>query len=511
MKLTINGDMNRYYVQTLCMIFFPGAKFSETEIYTDVTPEVGMTVAENESEISICVHMKANGKSASHSHTVSLSEYETVDKAKKLCAGHVIFHCGREVFDGYSPPWGIHTGVRPAKMAMEFINQHMSRSDIIKKFREEYFLSEGKAELVHEIASREKRIIDDFDGDKDTEKEKLCSVYVSIPFCPTRCEYCSFVSYTSPKLLSLIPDYLVQLKSDIRKTFALIKSLGMRVASVYIGGGTPTTLNEGQLEDLLVEIERNTDASSLLEYTLEAGRPDTITAEKVRIAKEHGVTRMSVNAQTTNDAVLHLIGRNHTAAVFLRSFDIVRSGGIRYINTDLIAGLPGETRTSFKASLDKVVSLAPENVTVHTFCVKKAAEILQKDDVAGLYTSINAEAEESIEYSQKKLVKEGYRPYYMYKQKNTTGNLENTGFSKDGCECIYNIFMMEEIQTIFAAGAGAVTKFVRKNSAGKPEIKRIFLPKYPYEYLRNANSPKSERGDFYENMSREAGEFFSLN
>ena len=506
MKLTINGEMNRYYVQTLCMIFFPGAKFSETETYMDATPEVDMTVTEDGGEISIVVYMKANGKSASCSRTVSLSDYDTVDKAKKLTAGYVMYRAGCEVFDGYSPPWGIHTGVRPAKMALEFMNLNMNRDEVIRKFREEYFLSPEKANLVYEVASHEKRIIDKYDSTISRENAKLCSVYISIPFCPTRCEYCSFVSYTSPKLLSLIPDYLVQLKSDVRKTFALIRSLGMKAVSVYIGGGTPTTLSEAQLDDLLAEIERCTDVSLLLEYTLEAGRPDTITAEKVKIAKARGVTRMSVNAQTTNDEVLSAIGRNHTSDDFLRSFDIVRNGGIRHINTDLIAGLPGETRASFESSLDKVSSLAPENITVHTFCVKKAAEILQKDD--SVYASINTDAEKSIEYSQKKLVNEGYHPYYMYKQKNTTGNLENTGFTKDRCECVYNIFMMEEIQTIFAAGAGAVTKFVRKNHAGKTEMKRIFLPKYPYEYLRNANSSVTEQGDFYENMSREAEEFF---
>ena len=271
-------------------------------------------------------------------------------------------------------------------------------------------------------------------------------------------------------------------------TFKKIKELGLRIATVYIGGGTPTILTADQLRVLLSKIAELTDVSALEEYTLESGRPDTITAEKMAVAKQYGVTRVCVNPQSMSDVVLENIGRTHTAEDFLRAFDIARNADIANINTDLIVGLPGDNFKTFSATFDKILSLRPENITVHTFCIKKAAEILRQGN--NVYSLRGGDAGKCVDYSQLKAQEESYLPYYMYRQKNTVGNLENVGFSLEGAEGRYNVYMMEEVHSIFALGAGAVSKMVdyRPKVGGKPVIERLFYPKYPYEYLRDEST-----------------------
>jgi oxygen-independent coproporphyrinogen-3 oxidase len=284
-------------------------------------------------------------------------------------------------------------------------------------------------------------------------------------------------------LLSLIPDYLLRLQWEIDQTFQTIRTLGLRVASVYIGGGTPSILNPRQLKELLTCINSHLLPNELVEYTLEAGRPDTITKEKLVTARDCGVNRISINPQTLNDEVLARIGRAHTAEDFYRAFHIARESGIKYINTDLIAGLPGDSFASFSKSVDAIMELRPENLTVHTFCVKKSAEVLRRS--SKVYSVTGGDAGKCVDYSQIKAMQNGYLPYYMYRQKNTVGNYENVGFSLPGHEGLYNIYMMEEIHSIFAAGAGAVTKLVDNTGdyGSSGNIERLFRHKYPYEYL----------------------------
>ena len=313
------------------------------------------------------------------------------------------------------------------------------------------------------------------------EAPLTCSVYVSIPFCPTRCSYCSFVSYSTKRLLSLLPEYLLKVCEDARAMLSYLKDHGFKVQTVYIGGGTPTTLSEAQLGILLGTIADNIPIKKLDEFTLEAGRPDTITKEKLQIAKDFGVTRTSINPQTMNDDILRAIGRRHTVAEFMHAFDAAREVGIPEINTDLIAGLPGDGYRGFSRSLDKILKLEPENITVHTFCVKKSAEILRLD--TEIYNRSADETVKAVDYSQVKLKNSGYVPYYIYRQKNTVGNLENVGYSKKGSIGLYNVLMMEEMHSIFAVGAGAVTKLVKTAPDGSKHIERHFEPKYPYEYL----------------------------
>ncbi len=336
-------------------------------------------------------------------------------------------------------------------------------------------------------------------------------LYISLPFCPTRCTYCSFVSYTTPRLLSMIDEYLDAMLQEIEETFEVINAVGLRVNTVYIGGGTPTTLNPEQLRRLLTKINQKLDVSSLLEFTLEAGRPDTITAEKLAVAKELGVTRISVNPQTLNDDILREIGRKHTRDDFFEAYRIAKESGIRDINVDLIAGLPGDDFKSFSETLDGIIRLEPTNITVHTFCVKKASDLLRNN--SGVYSLTGGDAAKSVSYSQLNTKFAGYKPYYMYRQKNTVGNLENVGFSIEGHEGIYNVLMMEEVQTIFAVGAGAVSKLVdyKGPKSNQTRIKRLFNAKYPYEYLKAADDRKNGIASGKKSVMQEALEFFSEN
>ena len=306
----------------------------------------------------------------------------------------------------------------------------------------------------------------------------------------------------------MIDEYLEALLYELDETFEVINAVGLKVNTVYIGGGTPTTLNADQLRTLLTKINEKLDVSSLIEFTLEAGRPDTITKEKLDVAKELGVTRISVNPQTLNDDILRDIGRNHTREDFFEAYRIAKESGIRDINVDLIAGLPGDDFKSFSETLDGIIQLEPTNITVHTFCVKKASDVLRNN--SGIYSLTGGDAAKSVAYSQLNTKFAGYKPYYMYRQKNTVGNLENVGFSIEGHEGIYNVLMMEEVQSIFAVGAGAVSKFVECKGTGAKDIhiERFFNPKYPYEYLKMAEDRRNGVDTGKKTLMQEAMEFF---
>lgn len=481
MILHIEGDINRYYLQTLCMVFFPGATFGENEVPGEDVPEVFVNVyPDGDLAYTAYVKIHLNDKVSEGVETVSADEQTTIATHASIAVGRAMFTAGKELL-GHIPPWGILTGIRPAKVASGLLHTGIGVTKSKRVLRDEYFLNPQKAALAVSVASNEIKLLKRVPPDG-------CSVYISIPFCPSRCAYCSFVSYTNKKLLSLIDDYIDALLADIDDTFRTVKALGMRVRTVYIGGGTPTILSPEQLTRLLGRIAEHTDPAELSEFTLEAGRPDTITEEKLAVAKQYGVTRISVNPQTLNDDVLKEIGRRHTVADFYRAYEIAKNSGIRDINVDLIAGLPGDDFKSFSETVDRIIELAPTNLTVHTFCVKKAADVLKQH--TDIYSLSGGDAAKSVAYAQLKTKFAGYKPYYMYRQKNTVGNLENVGFALEGHEGLYNVFMMEEVQSIFAIGAGAVTKLVRRPKKGKeaPEgkIERMFQPKYPYEYLRDA-------------------------
>ncbi len=496
MYLKINGDLNKYYLQTICMLYFPGATFSESE---DETAEemAEFWRRDFDGAVEVSCRFTSVGYTGFGRKSVKCGEfhgfeeglYDPYTKASKIAAGLAALDAGYEMF-GCRPAWGILTGIRPAKIASELISARdengvriFSSEAARNVLTREYLVSPKKAALAVEIARSEQKVIRLAGDEKET---RTCSVYVSIPFCPTRCSYCSFVSYSTKKLLSLVPDYLLRICEDTRKLLTYLRERGFKVLTVYIGGGTPTTLSDEQLAVLLGTIADNIPIKRLHEFTLEAGRPDTITKKKLEVAKEFGVNRTSINPQTMNDKVLREIGRRHTVSDFMKAFDIARQVGIEQINTDLIAGLPGDGYRGFSRSLDKILRLAPENVTVHTFCVKKSSEILRLD--TEIYNRSADETVKAVDYSQVTLKNSGYHPYYVYRQKNTVGNLENVGYSQKGYDGLYNVLMMEELHSIFAVGAGAVTKLIKTDDDGKKYIERIYEPKYPYEYLAQNSS-----------------------
>ena len=464
------------------MAFFPGSTFGENEISSEGVPEVTISVYNENSgnAVTAFAQIKLNDKITEASETVSKEQETSIATHESLAVGRALFAAGKELL-GHIPPWGILTGIRPAKIAGTLLASGNGIMKTRRILRDEFFLNPQKASLATSVAANEMKVLKHVKGER-------CSLYISIPFCPSRCAYCSFVSSTTPRLLAMIDDYIDALLIDLEEKFSVMRELGLSLSSIYIGGGTPTTLSAEQLTRIFKKIKEHVDVSCLLEFTLEAGRPDTITRDKLAVAKKYGVTRISVNPQTLNDELLCEIGRKHTVEQFYKAYEIAKKSGIRDINVDLIAGLPGDDFKNFSETMDKIIELAPSNITVHSFSVKKAADLLKKN--ANAYSTVGHDAEKCVSYSQIKAKFAGYKPYYMYRQKNTVGNLENVGFSLEGREGLYNIFMMEETQTIFAVGAGAVTKLVRTNKAdsGDVRIERIFNAKYPYEYLNKQNS-----------------------
>jgi len=485
MILHAEGNVKLYYLQTLCLIFFPGSTFSQDEKPGDGVPEVTVKVYPDANKACTAyVSIKLNDKICESSETVSYEEPLVMADHESLAVGRAFFAAGKELLSMTSP-WGILTGIRPTKIASKLLLAGNGVLKTRKILHEEYLLNPQKAALVTTVAGSEIKILRNM-------PKNSCSLYVSIPFCPTRCAYCSFVSYTTPKLLSLIDEYLECLISDIHNTFRTIRKLGLSVHTIYIGGGTPTILSVNQLKKLLGTIHSHLHEGEAVEFSLEAGRPDTITKEKVDLAVSYGVTRMSVNPQTLNDDILREIGRKHTVDDFYRAYDIVKNSGIKDINIDLIAGLPGDDFKNFSETMDKIIALDPSNITVHSFTVKKASDALKRN--SAIYSTAGVDATKSVSYAQLKTKFAGYRPYYMYKQKNTIGNLENVGYAKEGAKCLYNVYMMEEKQTIFGVGAGSVTKLVSiLPTSDDIKIKRIFQPKYPYEYLKEDRKESADK------------------
>ena len=475
MKIILDSPINKYYVQTLGMIFFPGEHFSENEELSEGEPCLSVKSVDEENGVRAYAVASVDGKSESAEYFAEFCADRSKERVMKLAIGGAVLAAFNALL-GYRPSWGMMIGVRPSKIASEMLDAGYSKTKVKRILNSDYLVIPKKAALATNVALTERNVVG-----KPSPKD--CSVYIAIPFCPSRCAYCSFVSYTSKRLLSLIPDYLIKLKEDIRFNFETIRMLGLRVRTVYIGGGTPTILDEDQLRDLLAFVGSQTDVSALEEFTLEAGRPDTITYEKLLIAKEYGVTRISVNPQSLCDKLLENIGRNHTSDQFFRAFEDARRAGIKTVNVDLIAGLPGDDFKNFTYTFDEILKLRPENITVHTFCVKKSADLLRRDK--NVYSMRGGYVGKCVDYSQIKSEASGYVPYYMYRQKNTVGNYENVGFALSGHEGLYNIYMMEEIHSIFASGAGAVSKLVDNttDNCNKRDIDRLFHQKYPYEYL----------------------------
>jgi oxygen-independent coproporphyrinogen-3 oxidase len=370
---------------------------------------------------------------------------------------------------GYRPQWGILTGVRPSKLMNRLIAQY-GADGARKYFQKRLLVSPDKTALAFHVAHAEKRVM-------DTSRPESFSLYISIPFCPTRCSYCSFVSHSiaASKAKKLLPRYVELLCEELALTGRIASELGLRLETVYYGGGTPTTLDAEELLRLHAAVKEHFDLSTVREYTVEAGRPDTVTRERLEALKCMGATRISINPQTFSDEVLAEIGRSHTAQCAEAAFLLARAHGFSNINMDLIAGLPKDTPESFQTTLEKTLALDPESVTVHTLALKRSSTLVTRQQRSG-DASLTGDM---LARAQAALTTAGHFPYYMYRQSRCLGNLENVGWCRPGHEGLYNIFMMEECHTVLAAGAGAVTKL--KAPHGEM-IERIFNFKYPYEY-----------------------------
>ena len=363
-------------------------------------------------------------------------------------------------------PWGISTGIRPAKTARMMLDENKTGEEILRYMEEEFFVTPKKARLSLDVAKTEFELL-------KNREENTVSLYLGVPFCPTRCAYCSFISQAVAHNQKFVKPYVEALLKEIEETSRMAESFGYKAETIYFGGGTPTTLSPEDLDRLIKRVKSCFDVTVLREFTVEAGRPDTFTDEMLAVLWENGVNRISINPQTMNQKTLDKIGRRHSVEDTIKAFEMTKKYDFS-INADLIAGLPDESTEDFRKTVEEVCALSPHAVTVHTMYLKRAARLISDFEKLRFAKDMDSMVQLSYDY----LTEKGYNPYYLYKQKNTLGNLENVGFSKQGHESLYNIFIMEEIQTILAMGGGASTKMVKGD-----RIERVFNPKEASDYI----------------------------
>lgn len=460
MNLYVKNHNFHFELENLTRLFFPNEKITVIRDFSEPQPPYIYT--EVSDKITITVNIGSFNKSETAVKKLTDDDNELVSAQllyKLLCD-----------FTGLTQPWGILTGVRPVKL-LRRLAEGSSEEQAVKKFEKDFFVSNEKIALSRETEHNERKIL-------ELSKPESFSLYVGIPFCPSRCSYCSFVMASIERAEKLIEPYTKLLCEEIKQTAEIANKLGLRLETVYFGGGTPTTLSAEQLDTVLRTVNKSFDMSTCREFTVEAGRPDTIDIAKLFALKENKVDRISINPQTVNDEVLKTIGRKHTAQQLFDAFELARKCGFDNINTDLIAGLPTDTPESFKNSLDSIVRLNAECITVHTLCMKRASRLTTEGVTLDLQQA--RDAREMLAYTQNILGQNEYIPYYMYRQSRMVGNLENVGWSKKGFESLYNVYVMDETHTILACGSGGVTKLKRNN----PDyLERIFNFKYPYEYI----------------------------
>ncbi len=465
MQIVLRGPSAGYEAEHVARLFFPDAVLAGAdEVLAEDGPDL---IAALDGSVTQLVYLRQGGmlfwKAAPVSRDLAPKQREYA-----LCRMLYTLACEHT---GIRPPWGMMTGVRPVRIIHDMRDAGATEDQIRHRFLEEYDCTPKRYDMALSIADLQRPVLE-----KSAPMD--CSVYAGIPFCPTRCSYCSFVSRTvgDKSTRALVEPYVDCLCRELTATRQAVDDCGLRVRTLYIGGGTPTSLTAHQLRKLMAHMADIFPLSQLQEYTVEAGRPDCTDEEKLRILKEYGATRISINPQTFSDEVLRNIGRRHTAQDILDCYRTARTVGHDNINMDLIAGLPGDTVEGFRRSLETAISLDPENITVHTLTLKRASNLVVEhraaayDDVVAMLQNCEL------------LYQAGYRPYYLYRQKGTLQNLENIGWSKPGRECLYNIYIMEEVHTILSAGAGGSTKLVMPGQR-RGRIERIFNFKYPTEYI----------------------------
>ena len=470
MKLTFRGHDDRYAVEQSLLAFFPeerpvyegedGPRHAEVTLHQGAVYATGVTA------------LTYDGKTARASARVSLAgaadEYER-ERLRQRALKLSFFRAARDI-TGATPSWGALTGIRPAKLVRTILEEGYTPARADRELRNVYCVSPARRRLALESAQAGLRAKRDL-------KPSDISLYIGIPFCPTRCAYCSFVSASVEKSFALIPPYLEALTAEVEAAGRMVRETGLRIKSFYMGGGTPTTLSAKQMDALLTAVNKAFDLSGCVEYCIEAGRPDTIDREKLQVLLDHGADRISVNPQSLEPQVLRAIGRQHSPEDIEKAMTLATSMGFPHVNMDLIAGLPADTPEGFRRTLDKCLTFGADNITVHTLSLKKGSRIL----LEGLPIPTAEAVAEMLDYADPALRARGFAPYYLYRQKYMSGSFENVGWCISGAEGLYNIYIMEELHSILSLGAGGSTKMV---DAQRNRIERVFHPKFPLEYIQ---------------------------
>ena len=479
----------KYSVEQMMLMLFPGERPEYPEGYAPSGNEAVFSLDRKPDRTAVTARVTrpegtAQGETQVESRLLDEAPervYHTLQHALKMA----FYQAGTAVL-GQEPPWGALTGVRPVKLPTRCMLAGGTPEQAQAELEGEYRVSPLRAKLAVDCAQASLAV------DREVREDQV-SLYIGIPFCPTRCAYCSFVSADVGRTLKLVEPYLEAVLEEVEYTGRVLRESGLSIHSLYVGGGTPTTLSAGQLERLFSSARAHLPLETCVEYTVEAGRPDTITREKLEVLRDQGVERISINPQTLEDEVLAAIGRKHSAQDILDAYALAREVGFASINMDLIAGLPRDSFEGFRRSLEGVLALRPENVTVHTLALKKGSRLMEE---GGALPS-GEETARMLDFSRDALREAGFLPYYLYRQKYMSGSLENVGWCLPGKESVYNIIMMEELQTVVSIGGGGVTKLVdRKNG----RIVRLPNPKYPHDYLSSRDkilAQKDEIAVFY--------------
>ncbi len=455
MNLKLIGHDDRYAVEQLQLALFPAGTEGE-----------GIsTLHRGKTWLTATARITLDGQTVTASRRIR-AEAETV-RLRRRALQQSYYLAAVKLLPAL-PPWGALSGVRPTKITTRHMLEGGTPASADKLLKDVYYVTPERRKLAVDCSSSTVRaagLLEDRD----------LSLYIGIPFCPTRCAYCSFVSRTVGKKTELLEPYLHALTRELQVTGRLLADSGRRIRTVYIGGGTPTTLSTHQMASLLDSVYGSFDLSACLEFTVEGGRPDTLNAEKLRIIRSHGADRMSINPQTMEDSVLRACGRPHSAADVLRAYEQARDAGFAAINMDLIAGLPQDRADGFCRSVDAVAALNPANITIHTLALKKGADLFEKR--AALPSA--DEVTQMVDYAGQVLSGSSYKPYYLYRQKYMSGSFENVGWSRDGLDCLYNIYMMEEVHTILSLGGGGMNKVNFPDGS----LQRFHNPKFPEQYI----------------------------
>ena len=469
MKLTLTGHEDRYAVEQLQMALFPDNPEGQAE----------SALHRGNTWLTATTKITLNGKTATASRRLKASE-ETVRLRRR--ALQQSYYLAAVQLLPKVPAWGALAGVRPTKITTKHLLEGGTPKSADKLMKDVYYVTEDRRRLAVDCSESTVHAV------SLMEPEDI-SVYVGIPFCPTRCTYCSFVSRTIGKKTELLDPYLAALEQEIRCTAQLMRSSGKHLRTLYIGGGTPTTLTTPQMIPLLDTLRESFDFSRCIEFTVEGGRPDTLDAEKLRAIREHGADRMSINPQTMEDPVLRACGRPHKAQDVIRAYHEAEDAGFTAINMDLIAGLPQDSVEGFIRSLDAVAALNPANITVHTLALKKGADLFEKRE--GLSTA--EEVTRMVDYANETLRAHNFKPYYLYRQKYMSGSFENVGWSRDNLDCLYNIYMMEELHTIVSLGGGGMNKVNLPDGT----LRRFHNPKFPEQYIEMIDSVKQQKEELF--------------